>query len=74
MNLFFKSAFLIISVCVVIILYGIYDKSPRYQMVTSADGYIRIINVKTGQVYFYTPTDGYIYFNNGIKETIKRLP
>jgi hypothetical protein len=74
MNLFFKSAFIIISILGLIILYGIYDKSPRYQMATSTDGYVRVINVKTGQIYFYIPNDGYIYFNNGIKVTIKKLP
>jgi len=52
MNLFFKSAFLILGILAVIILYGIYDKSPRYQMVTSADGYVRVMSVKTGQIYF----------------------
>jgi len=74
MNLFFKSAFLIISICAVIILYGIYDKSPNYQIVVSAEGSNRILNVKTGQIYFYSPNDGYIYYVNGDKKTIQKLP
>jgi hypothetical protein len=74
MNLFFKSAFLIVCISALIILYGIYDKSPRYQIVVSAEGSNRILNVKTGQMYFYSPNDGYIYYNNGQKIIVPKLP
>ncbi len=74
MNTFFKSAFLIIGICLVLVLYGIYDRQPRYAIVSSGDGYVRIVNVKTGQLYFYNPNEGYEYFVKGQKVIIQSLP
>ena len=72
MDTFFKIAFLILGICFIILMLGIYQKtaSNRYQMSTTTTGVV-ILDTQTGKVYL-PQKGGYLDYKT--LAIIKELP
>lgn len=68
----FKSLIFIVSIIGIFLLYRISEKleSNRYQIIENN----RIIDSKTGDIYFYSPSRGHYKYVNGDKIYLKSLP
>jgi hypothetical protein len=73
MNNFFKSAFLIVGICIVVLLFLIYQKldNGRFK-VLAGDGVTRVIDTELGRVYFQD-LQGWYYYKDAEKIYVKDL-
>lgn len=77
LNNLMKLIFLIVAICATFLLYGIYNKisTVKYQLVSSAESTPEIINVNTGQLYFFNYKTGFITFDEKHQRVyLKKLP
>jgi hypothetical protein len=64
-----------VSVACMVLLFEIFSNTQRYQITTDAEGYSKIMDIRTGAIYHYVPRQGYLYYDNrGEKRFIKQLP
>jgi|GEM_PF-3166932 len=75
MNSFFKIASLILALCILLVLYGIYSRmnESRYVVYPKGEGLI-LFDTKTNDFYFHSNYKWHRISNDGDESEVKELP
>jgi len=75
LNNLFKTGFIIIGICLIMVLFGIYSKmsSSRYQPISQASG-VELFDTQTNDIYSCDGDNWYKFGADGKEVEVKNLP